>query len=323
MADILDHPLSSPKTWTSGTLLENDGLVTLDDNCVVELERTAAALRANPLPIEALRPDYFEMAACVAAMARVREQIEDGVGFAIVDRLPMDGMESGVATKLYWLLMSMIGRPVAQSWDGSMVYDVIDTGQKSLAGNGVRGSKTNNHQPYHNDNAFNRPPEFVGLLCLQTAQDGGVSGLISLETVYNILLADYPDALARLYEPFYFDRQMEHSPDDQRWSFKPVFEPDGDGVIANFSPNRNKHGYEMNNAPMDDATRAAIDAMVEVCEQPGLGKSFTFQPGQFQIVNNRKIAHRRTGFRDWPEPERRRHLVRMWLRDEGLPFYHG
>jgi hypothetical protein len=204
-----------------------------------------------------------------------------------------------------------------------MVYDVIDTGKTSLAGNGVRGSKTNNHQPYHNDNAFNLPPDFVGLLCLQTAQEGGVSGLISLETVYNLLLADYPDELARLYEPFFFDRQMEHALGDQRWSFKPVFESDGNGMIANFSPNRNKHGYEMNNEVMDDATRAAISAIVEVCEQPGLGKSFTFESGQIQIVNNKKVAHRRTGFKDWLDPERRRHLVRMWLRDKGRPFYLG
>ena len=50
---------------------------------------------------------------------------------------------------------------------------------------------------------------------------------------------------------------------------------------------------------------------------------FDFQAGQIQIVDNRCIGHRRTGFEDWPEPERRRHLVRLWVRNQGRPFYAG
>ena len=52
-------------------------------------------------------------------------------------------------------------------------------------------------------------------------------------------------------------------------------------------------------------------------------KEFFFEPGQVQIVDNRRCGHRRTGFFDWPEPERRRHLVRLWLRGSGKPFYNG
>jgi len=48
-----------------------------------------------------------------------------------------------------------------------------------------------------------------------------------------------------------------------------------------------------------------------------------FNKKQIQIVNNKRIGHRRTAFRDWDEPERRRHLVRIWLRDTGRPFYQG
>ncbi|MFT5172706.1 MAG: hypothetical protein ACI8W7_000873, partial [Gammaproteobacteria bacterium] len=44
---------------------------------------------------------------------------------------------------------------------------------------------------------------------------------------------------------------------------------------------------------------------------------------QIQIVNNRRIGHRRTGYTDWPEPERKRHLMRIWLRNHGRAFYMG
>ena len=323
MVTILERPLSSPMTWAAETLLENDGLIELDGDCIAELDCAATEIQANPLPAEALEPRDFELPACRAAMAQVREQIDNGIGFAIIDRLPVDRLESETAKKLHWLLMSMVSRPVAQKWDGTMIYDVVDTGGEALAGSGVRSSKTQGGQDYHNDNAFDLPPDFVALFCLQTAREGGVSGLISFETVYNLLLEEYPDVLPRLYEPFYFDRQMEHAPDDERLSFKPIFESDGERVFANYSPSLVVQGYEMKNEVMDVSTRAATDALKKVSGRAGLGKTFDFERGQIQIVNNKRLGHRRTAFRDWSEPERRRHLVRIWLRETGRPFYLG
>ena len=32
-----------------------------------------------------------------------------------------------------------------------------------------------------------------------------------------------------------------------------------------------------------------------------------------QFLCNHVILHDRTAFEDWPEPERRRHLLRLWL----------
>jgi hypothetical protein len=58
-------------------------------------------------------------------------------------------------------------------------------------------------------------------------------------------------------------------------------------------------------------------------EPPGHDRRFHFEAGKMQLLNNRRIAHKRTGFRDWPEPERKRHLVRLWLRDRGRAFSHG
>jgi len=37
------------------------------------------------------------------------------------------------------------------------------------------------------------------------------------------------------------------------------------------------------------------------------------EPGDMQFISNCTIVHARTGFEDWPEPERRRHLLRLWL----------
>jgi hypothetical protein len=38
-----------------------------------------------------------------------------------------------------------------------------------------------------------------------------------------------------------------------------------------------------------------------------------FLPGDVQLVHDHTLLHDRTAFEDWPEPERKRHHLRMWL----------
>jgi alpha-ketoglutarate-dependent taurine dioxygenase len=320
---MLDHIADGPFAWKAETLLPDDGLIRIDEACLAELRAAVALLRCNPLPLEALTPDDFELPACQALMARAAEALESGIGFTVLDRLPLDTLETEDAKALYWLLLSMLGPIVAQKWNGLMIYDVTDTGQQGGPGRGVRGSKTNAGQSYHTDNSYNLTPNYVSLLCLNPAKEGGVSGLISFYSVHNALLERCPELLARLYRPFYFDRHREHGPDENPVSYKPAFHYDGGTLEVSLSTNQIRAGYKMMGEPMDAETAAAIDTLDAVLEEPGFGKSFAFERGQIQIVNNRTLGHRRTGFTDWPEPERKRHLVRIWVRNQGRRFYAG
>ena len=320
---IREEPISSPMTWIAETMLSNDGQVFLETRHLDELRTTAQEIVANPLPFERLSPDLFDMPACRQLMGQVRSQLDDGIGFAIIDRMPVDEFDPETAKKLYWLLMNMTGQIVAQTWDGVLIYDVTDTDKKIKAGNGVRSSKTNQGQSYHIDNAFNLPPDFVGLFCLQTAVEGGISGLISFETVYNQLLAQHKDVIPRLYRPFHFDRQQEHAPDGQPTLEKPMVEYDGKTIAFNFNLRLVEQGYEVAGVEMDAEGKAALEALRKVTELPGLGKVFDFERGQIQITNNRQLGHRRTAYTDHAEPAQRRHLVRTWVRNHGRPFYLG
>ena len=40
-----------------------------------------------------------------------------------------------------------------------------------------------------------------------------------------------------------------------------------------------------------------------------------FKAGDIQFLANQVTLHSRRAFEDWPEPHRRRHLLRLWLRD--------
>ncbi|HUC09177.1 MAG TPA: TauD/TfdA family dioxygenase [Stellaceae bacterium] len=320
---VRNQPIDGPSAWARADIRPEDWRIGLDAACLDEIREALDELRAYPLPTVVLTAADFAMPACRQAMAQARAILASGVRFAIVDRLPLDEMTSSEATTVYWLLSSMIARPVAQKLDGTLIYDVLDTGQEALPGSGVRPDKTNIEIRFHIDNAYNTtPPDYVGLLCLRRAMSGGHSRAISFHTIHNQMLARSRQRLARLYEPFWFDRQREFHPGESPVFAAPVF-TNGSELKARFSVHQINSGYALRGEPIDDEGEAALSAMLDLFEDEALSVDFDLEPGQIQFVDNRVLGHSRTAFVDYPEPAQKRHLVRLWLRDHGRRAYPG
>jgi alpha-ketoglutarate-dependent taurine dioxygenase len=316
-------PIAGPSAWRRGDLRPEDWRIALDARCLDEICRTVEELRVYPLPTVVLSPWDFAMPACHEAMARTRAILAEGARFVVVGRLPLAEMSTAEATQIYWLLARMIARPVAQKLDGTLVYDVLDTGQQALPGSGVRPDKTNIEIRFHNDNAYNdTPPDYVGLLCLQQAMTGGRSRVISFHTAHNEIFERCPERLPRLYEPFWFDRQREFHPGESPVFSAPVFELH-EALKARFSIHQINSGYALRGEPVDEAGAQSLKALLDIFENEALSVDFDLDPGEMQFVDNRALGHSRTAFVDWPEPGKQRHLVRLWLRDRGRRAYPG
>lgn len=322
-AKMLTEIVTDKRAWTRADLTPADWTVDVTDDALAELRIVLKDLRRSPLPIFALDPADYEMEACRALMARVRAVTQAGTMFAVLDRLPMDEMTREESFKLFWLISGLLARPVAQKFNGQLYFDVNDTGAIMKPGSGIRPTVTNLDLRFHNDNSYNEsPPEYVCLLCQQTAKQGGVSQVVSVYSVHNALLRHHPDILPRLYKPFWYDRHAEHAPGDATTFAAPVFEYNGT-LKARLALSEIYGGYELRQERMDNETVAALEAIRDVFDRPELRVELDFQPGQIQYVNNRATGHARTEFIDWPEPERKRHLIRLWLRNEGKRGYRG
>jgi len=319
----LANSIDGPSAWRRADLRTEDYRVALSGAALDEIRRAADELREFPLPTILRRPEEFAMPACRAAMEEVRRVLDAGVRFAIVDRLPLDAIGAEAATAIYWLLSSMVARPVAQSLDGKLVYDVRDTGRAALPGSGVRPDQTNIELKFHTDNSYNRvPPDTVVLLCLKTAERGGHSRVASFHTLYNAMLVRHPECLPRLYRPFWFDRQREFHAGETPVFAAPVFTADEE-LRARFSAHQIRGGYALKGEKLDDEGADAVAALLDLFDDDTLSADFDLEPGQLQFVDNRVLGHARTEFADFPEPEHRRHLVRLWLRDHGRRAYAG
>lgn len=317
-------PITGLQAWRRDALRPEDWTVPIPPDCLAELRAALAEIRRDRLPLFLLSPDQFELAACRALMDRVKAMLDGGIMFAVLDRLPVAEMDRDESTKLYWLLASLLARPVAQKLDGTMIYVVRDTGAKLAPGSGIRPTVTNVDLTFHNDNSYNEtPPDYVALFCQQKAKEGGISRVMSVYTVHNQLLAEAPELLPRLYRPFWYDRHKEHDPGEPAIFSAPVFEHDGAHLRARLALLEIRGGYTLRGEQMDRDAVDALAAVQAVFDRPELRVELDFQPGQIQLVNNRSTGHARTEFIDYEEPDRRRQLVRLWLRNHGRRGYRG
>lgn len=321
---IVDRSITGREAWTRGDIGDDDYRIALSREAQSELLDAAKTLRRQPVPLLALRADSVDLPACRAAMEEVRSVLTHGPRFALLQGLPLERLSLDDAKALYWILSSMLARPVAQKLDGTMIYDVHDTGQKALPGSGIRPDKTNIDLQFHNDNSYNfTMPEFVGLLCVRQAKDGGMSRIMSFATAHNALRERHREVLPRLYQPFWFDRQREYHPGEPETFSAPVFIRNGERLQARLSLHQIRGGYVLKGGTMDNETTAALEAVKEVFADTSLQYQFRLQPGDIQYVANREIGHSRTEFHDFEEVERRRLLVRLWLRNDGAQGYIG
>lgn len=308
------------QTWTRATLAPRDWLVRVPEACVAELDPVLAQLCTTPRPLAALSPADFPLPSCTALMERVREKLAHGEGLVVLDRFPVERYTPEQNRALGWLLAAMLGPVVAQKWDGTRVYDVKDSGQP--LGYGVRRSVTNLAQPFHTDGGWLwKPPALVGLFCLEAAEEGGLSRFVSLVTAHERVRERDAALLERLYQPFWWDRQAEHAPDETRASAHPVFARDGGGLTARYYEDYVLKGHALAGQPLDAAGTAALTALREIVDAEEQWVEFRIEKGQLQYLNNRRFAHSRTGFAGGGA--RRRHMLRFWNREEGTLRLEG
>ena len=80
-----------------------------------------------------------------------------------------------------------------------------------------------------------------------------------------------------------------------------------------FGPQHMIKGHALPEAPdMTPRQNEAIEFVSDLAEEHHAAMSF--RRGDIQFLNNYTALHTRTGFEDWPEPERKRVLWRLWLR---------
>jgi alpha-ketoglutarate-dependent taurine dioxygenase len=307
--------------WRGPSLPRERYLIPIPAAVQDELAATLAELRRAPVPTLLLLPEHFPLAASGRFMAQVRRTLDEGPGFAMLDRLPVDAMSRDEAIALYWILMSFLEPPVAQEWKGTVIYDVRHDGQKYTPD--TRAALTPEGLEMHTDSSMGEaPPNYVSLFCLRPARTGGMSIVSSALAAHNYFLTEHPALLRRLYDVFYRDHQEYQAADAAETNFRPVFAWDG-RLRTRFNARHIVRGYEKTGRTLDADGAEAVRLMDRFLGDPAHRLDLWLERGQIQVLNNRVIVHGRTPYQDAVHPEERRHLVRLWLRAGDRRHFRG
>ena len=256
---MLTEIVPEPRAWHGPTLTPDRYLVPIPDVCRRELDAVVAELRKGPVPTLLLEPTHFPIEACARLMATVRTHLDGGAGVVVLDRLALDRMSASEAVDVYWLLANLLEPPVAQEWKGTVIYDVRHDG--GVYGEDTRGALTPVSLEMHTDSSMGEaPPNYLGLLCLETAKSGGMSIVSSALAAHNHFLETAPQLLERLYQAFYRDHQEYQAPDAAATNFRPVFALEG-LFRTRFNARHTFRGYEKTGRVLDDAGREAVARM--------------------------------------------------------------
>ena len=90
--------------WLAGEITSKDWVVPVDNGTLAEIRELTIFLDDNPLQNLQRRVTDFELPHCIAAMTRVKSILDDGAGFAVLDRISMDDHAIEIMLEVFWLL---------------------------------------------------------------------------------------------------------------------------------------------------------------------------------------------------------------------------
>jgi hypothetical protein len=307
---MLPPEQTSEAAWYGPAMSKStDWLMPLSAAEIAEVEAVARPLAARNADIAALSARDFPLPTLGPKLkARTEAEVLNGRGFLLLRGLPVERWTMQEAATAYFGLGTHLGSARSQNGKGHVLGHVQDLGL-DVSDPNVRIYQTNVRQTYHTDSC-----DIVALLCLKTAKSGGLSALVSSTTIFNEMRRRRPDLLELLFQPLATDRRGE-VPEGQKPYFEiPVFNWHKGYLTAIYQRQYVDSAQRFADAPrLSPRQIEALDLFDSLANDPALHMFMEFKPGDVQLVHNHTMLHDRTGFIDWPEPEKRRHLLRLWL----------
>lgn len=311
MESSLLPPLQiDPSTWAGPAMAADPGSWQhfWSPEELLELEQAAEPLVEREVQIGQLTKADFPLPKLGAKLARLRQTLIAGKGFALLKGLPVERYSERELITLFFGIGAHLGSARSQNADGHVLGHVRNLGLDSTDPK-VRIYQTSERQTFHTDSA-----DVVGLLCLQPAKEGGRSLLVSANTVYNEMYRSRPDLLALLLEPIATDRRGEVPEGMLPFLLIPVFSYYANRLTPFYQRQYIESAQRFPEAPrLTAAHLEALDLFDEICNDARFHLSMMLEKGDIQFVYNHAMLHDRTGFIDFEEVDKRRHLLRLWL----------
>ncbi len=308
--DTLPDLIETPAAWLGRSMAETPAhwRTVLTQEQIAELEAATRHFLATNQELTQLTAAKFPLTEMAELLASKKQQLLHGAGFELLSGLPVERYTTKFAATLFYGVGAHLGSARSQNADGHILGQVRDTGADA-ANPDTRIYQTAERQSFHTDSA-----DVVGLLCLQQAKEGGDSLLVSAVSIFNRMREECPALAAELFRPVATDRRGEVPPGAAPYMNIPVLSWYQQQLTVFYQRQYIESAQRFDDIPpLTTDYIAALDRFDALANDPDMHLVMRLKPGDMQFVYNHSQLHDRTGFVDWPEPPRRRHLFRLWL----------
>ncbi|MGB0576421.1 MAG: TauD/TfdA family dioxygenase [Alphaproteobacteria bacterium] len=302
----LGKPLVDPALWYPKDILANDEwMYRLSDSEVAEVKAAVAGVVERGLDIKDITKEDFPLPTLAPRLQEVQDELMEGRGIVLIKGLPIDEFNRAQYAAAFWGISVYVGRALSQNRQGHLLGHVKDIGGDYSK---TRGYKTSSHMAFHCDQA-----DVLALGCIHNAKAGGEHLVCSAVALYNEMLKRRPDLAVELGWKFYRQLSNEKHPGQKDpYIRQGIFNfHDGYFAVRGVSSALNK-GQMIPGVPkFTEAQKEALQMFRDIA--PEIAIEVPLDRGDISYVMNHVTLHSRTDFEDWPEPERKRHLLRLWM----------
>ena len=300
---IIDHP----SAWKGSDFAGPDDVsFDLEDRHRDALWSVIRRARESGHSLQELTEADAAMPEIAEDLRALRHELMEGRGLVLVRGWPLDEMSHDELGMAYWAFGTSFGRGVSQSPMGDRLGYVIDV---SKAGKRERGYRSAKELNLHTDS-----DDIVSLLCLREAMSGGRAGGSVRLPGYNEIARPGPISWNRFtgYHYTWFGTSL---PARLGGDYPvPVFGYEKGRLSCIFLREFIRMAAEETGIPLDARQSEALDVFCEVVERDTMQFRFHLRPGWASFINNYTVLHSRTAFEDWPQDDRKRLLLRLWLK---------
>ena len=311
MGDLLRTEITDRSAWKGAELAADDSWVhRFSDDEIADIRAAVGAVRSRGLGPFDFGAEDFPLECFGAVIEGIGDDLENGTGIVLLRGFPVDDFEIDEVRTFYWGLGSHLGTPIRQNAKGEYMAEVADRGY-DRANNNVRGYTTHQRQRPHCDNA-----DAVGLLCLHPAKSGGESMIASSMTIYNEILRTRPEFLEPLSAGFHFDLRGEGvtaAGDEVTHNRVPVFSYFQGRLSCRYNGKTIIDGMEKAGSPLSPLELEAVEYVRELACRDGIRLDLKLAKGDILLLCNHSTLHAREPFEDYPEPARKRRMLRLWV----------
>jgi hypothetical protein len=311
-------PITTAAAWRGDVLARGeDWLYRFTPEQVAELEAAGAKFVEDDPDLRFVQAGDYPLPACASAIASWSADVDTGRGFVVARGLRTHLYSDAMAAAIFYILGLHMGEPMRQNQMGDLLDHVYATSDKTMDDPTALPSKVRDELVFHSDSS-----DVVTLMCLRPGKSGGASLLVSGAQIYNEMLRRRPDLAPLLLEPFHWDwRRQDHESPANTYASPMISLVDG--VFSLYAGST--YIFTAQDYPevprLTEAQIEAVKLFDEITYEPGMAIATAFAPGDIQWLSNYAALHSRKAFEDFPEPQRRRHLLRLWLkRDVGRPI---